>query len=372
MAFIGDFDKVLELFKYIYDHNRGLYEFILKRGVDLLKVKSYDDFRKIKILKKSELSLLHNQNPPFGGLIQVKPLKLYQSPGPINNVKLEDYHHYRFYKALKMCGFNSDDLVVNSFGYTITPAGEMFDEGCRYLNIPVFPLGPVTSEKSAEIVDTFSATGFIGTKTFLMKTLEHCKKGSLKKAYLIAEKMTEDDRRFFKDRYGIDAYQGYGTAEVGLIATEGIGFNFMQIDKEKIFIEHLDPNTEESTPLFDYGEAVVTFLDYRLPFIRLATGDLVAYEGEHLKGVFGRTDSSVKVKGVFIHYWEFESFCNEIGIKGELLVEHSLKNDIINLRVSGVTPDLKEKFKKRFGLNINEIFEGNVESNKIIDGRKWR
>ncbi|MCA1926885.1 MAG: hypothetical protein LDL13_03255 [Calditerrivibrio sp.] len=373
MAFVGNFEKVLGLLKNIYDNNRFLYEFLYKKGIDILNINSYDDFLKVPLLRKSDLSKMQIELPPFAGFVYSKPVKIFQSPGPINNVKLEDYEQYRFYKALQSAGFNSDDIVVNSFGYTVSPAGDMFDEACRYLNIPVFPLGPTPSEKAAEIVDTFSATAFIGTKTFLIKTAELCKKKTLRKAYLIAEKMSEDDRKKIKDLFGIDAFQGYGTAEVGLIATEGLGFSHMKIDTEKIFIEHLDPNNCNPTDLEDYGEAVVTFIDHRLPFIRLATGDLVSYEGSFLTGVYGRVDSSVKVKGVFIHYWDFENFCNENDMKCKMKIEHSDKNDIINIEISRGVDNFEGKFKKRFGLTVNNVsIVSNLDKNEVSDLRNWK
>ncbi len=372
MAFIGDFGKVLELLKKIYDKNPNLKDFLINRYSDIFKINDYEDFKKLPILRKSEYSKLQQSNPPFGGLITAKPIKYFQSPGPINNVKMSDFEHFRFYKALKSAGFDENDIVINTFGYTISPAGEMFDEACKFLNIPIFPLGPTDSSKAAEFVDTFGATAFIGTKTFLIKTAEQTKKGTLKKAYLIAEKMTEDDRIYIKNQFGIEAYQGYGIAEVGLIATEGKGYRYMSIDTDCLFVEHLQPNSPEDVDLNEYGELVLTFFDERLPFVRLATGDLVAYENGMLKGVFGRADSSVKVKGVFVHFWQFEEFCNRNGIKGKLIVEPSEKNDIMILEVSEDRAELKDEFKRSFGLTLNSISVSNVEKNEIIDKREWK
>lgn len=372
MAFIGDFGRVLDLLKRIYDKNPKLKDFLQKRYSDIFKIDDYNNFRKLPILRKSEYSKLQQTDLPFAGLINSKPLKYFQSPGPINNVKIADFDHYRFHKALKAAGFNENDTVLNTFGYTISPAGDMFDEACRYLNIPVFPLGPTDSAKAAEIVDTFDITAFIGTKTFLIKTAEQTKKNSLKKAYLIAEKLTEDDKLYIKERFGIEAYQGYGIAEVGLIATEGKGYKYMTLDTDALFIEHLQPNSNEEAELHQYGELVLTFFDERLPFVRFATGDLVTYENERLKGVFGRADTSVKVKGVFIHYWQFDEFCNKNNIKAKLIVEPSEKNDIITLEVSEDRAGIKDEFKRSFGLTLGSISVKQVDKNEIIDKREWK
>ncbi|MCX8085242.1 MAG: hypothetical protein N3C60_10005 [Calditerrivibrio sp.] len=372
MAFIGDFSNILTLLKKIYDNNKALSEFLKSRYSDIFKIDSYDSYKKLPILRKSDYSNIQRNNPPFGGLIADKPIKIFQSPGPINNVKIEEYHHYRFYKALRYAGFNSSDIVVNTFGYTLTPAGEMFDEACKFLEIPIFPLGPTDSAKAAEIIDTFGATAFIGTKTFLLKVAEQTKRKTLKKAYLIAEKITEEDRKYIANSFGIEAYQGYGIAEVGLIATEERGKKYMLLDTDALFVEHLEPNDNNETDLEEYGELVLTFLDERLPFLRFATGDIVSYEGTRLKGVFGRADSSIKVKGVFVHYWQFEEFCAHLGIKGRLIVEPSDKSDIIILEMSTSSEDAIEEFKRRFGLRVNGTKVSEIEKNEIIDKREWK
>jgi len=374
MAFIGDFGRVLDTLKMIYDCNPPLRDFLKTRYDKIFKVDSYETYKNLTILRKSEYSMLQQKNPPLGGLINKRPIKYFQSPGPINNVKICDFEHYRFYKGLKATGFDETDIVVNSFSYTITPAGEMFDEACRYLNIPIFPLGATDSSKAADFVDTFSATAFIGTKTFLIKTAEQCKKNSLKKAYLIAEKMTEDDRKYIKNHFGIEAYQGYGIAEVGMIATEVKNEKYMWLDIDSMFIEHLEAGSNENANIEDFGELVLTFFNPELPFIRFATGDIVSYENYRLKGVFGRADNSVKVKGVFIHFWQFDEFCNELGCKAKLSVESSEKNDIIILELDKNIENFQEKFKKRFGLSTSEVkLNTEIEKNEIIDKRdSWK
>jgi len=379
MAFLGNLRKLLS---FLNDgiENPEIINFLKKRGLKDAPVNSYEDFCRIKPLTKFELSQMQQQSPPFAGLVDMDIIeKIYLSPGPIFNPKVAEFNHYRFYKALSKIGFNKNDIVYNAFSYNMSPSGDMFDEAARYLSAAVIPAGPTDSQKAAEIIEQTGATSFTGTRTFLFKILNHLGKNSrLQKAYLIAEKMTEEDREIFSSKYGVQAYQGYGTAEVGLIATECFE-KHMHPDMD-IFLEVLEPQSFRPVASGETGEAVITFMNGKLPFVRLATGDLTIAENQKcdcgsdegfIKGIFGRSDSSVKVKGIFVHYWQFQNFLEENGINGKLVVETLANKDVIRLKSNnGVEEDLKQDFHKRFGIRLENIeIDKNLDENGIIDNR---
>lgn len=380
MAFLGNLNKLIS---FVNDgiENPEIINFLKKRGMKEGPVKSYDDFRNINPLTKYELSELQQQNPPFAGLMDQKKMeKIYLSPGPIFNPKFVEFYHYRFYKALSKACFYQNDVVFNAFSYNMSPAGDMFDEALRYIRATTIPAGPVSSAKAAEIIAQTAATGFIGTRTFLFNVLDQLgESNSLKKAYLIAEKMTEKDRQVLLSDYGVKAYQGYGTAEIGLIATECIEKK-MHPDID-IFLEVLQPGNFEPVAFGETGEAVVTLMNGNLPFVRLATGDLTVAseyvcscgnETGFIEGIFGRSDSSVKVKGVFIHYWQFEEFLKDNNIRGKLYVETIDDKDAVRLSTDGGNPeDIGQIFVNKFGINVADVFlEKNIDECDIIDNRR--
>ncbi len=371
MALIGNFDKVLTFIKKNENHP------LVKLSIDNVdEIKTYKDFCKIKPLNKSELSKIQQENPPFNNLVNIhKVTKIFQSPGPIYNVKGEDFEHYRFYKALEKAGFNLDDVVLNTFSYHISPAGEMFDDALKKIGAKIFPLGPVSSEQAAEFSEKIGATAFIGTRTFLLKTLEQSKNNKIKKAYLIAEKLTEADRKMFIEKFDVQAFQGYGTAELGLIATEDISFNGMVVDIDTIFLEILEPlspNPVKSEN--DMGEIVITFLNETTPFIRLATGDLSYIPkgfNDRIAGIFGRADNSIKIKGVFVHFWQLDELSNKLNTKLKLIADTDENGlDFLKIYMSK-NVDIKTEFKKTFGLKLSiaEI-DDKIEKTEIIDNRK--
>ncbi|MBZ4642405.1 MAG: hypothetical protein PWQ25_776 [Deferribacteres bacterium] len=351
-------------------------------GLKIEQIKKYDDFKKIKPITRKELSELSRDVGNFAKFFDKCPLKIFESPGPIYNFFMENYFQYRFYKALEYSSFGHCDIVINTFSYHLTPAGEMFDEAVRNIGATVIPLGPCPSSKCAEVIKNTGATAFIGTKSYLKNVLNELgSKNSLLKAYLIAEKITNEERKELGQKYNIEIYQGYGTAEVGLIATECEYKDGMHLDNE-IFLEVIDPNTGKNVKDNEIGEAVVTLLNKNYPLLRYSTGDLVSYTGEKCRcekeslrilGVFGRTDSSVKVRGVFIHGWNFEDFCKKMGVNCRLEIVNDENNkDFLIAYLNKDVENFKEKFKDFLKLTLNDIIlDDKIDKSEIIEKRTY-
>ncbi|WP_022850152.1 phenylacetate--CoA ligase family protein [Limisalsivibrio acetivorans] len=385
MAFIGDFSKVAEFFSEM-DGTHPLVRFQEERsGVKCSEIKTLDDLRKVKPLSKRELSEMQGGRIPAENLFQFGFVtKIFKSPGPIFNLKGEEYEHFRFYKALEQAGFLVGDIVLNSFSYHMSPAGDMFDEACAKIGCAVIPMGTADSTAGADLIKETSATAFIGTRTYLLKCLEKLgDENTVTKAYLIAEKLTEDDRRLFRETFGVSVYQGYGTAELGLISTEHEDLEGMHVDTDAQFLEILDPQTWEPVQDGEIGEVVVTFMNRTTPYLRLATGDLSMTapgsisdkrdEGK-IAGIFGRSDASVKVKGVFIHYWQVETFMrDELGSEGVLDVfRDETGSDALKVVLkSGDESSVATAFKERFGLRLNEVqIDDTIEKTEVRDRRE--
>jgi phenylacetate-CoA ligase len=74
---------------------------------------------------------------------------------------------------------------------------------------------------------------------------------------------------------GVDAYQAFGTADLGLIALETPAREGMVVN-EDLIMEIVRPGTGDPVAEGDVGEIIVTSLDPEHPWIRLALGDLTA------------------------------------------------------------------------------------------------
>jgi len=379
--FMKNFENILHFLN--KNKNSNFIKYRLKESnLSLEVIKTYEDFKKIKPISRKDLSSISKNLKEFTKMFEKKPIKIFESPGPIYNLYLEEYFQYRFYKALEYSSFSHGDVVVNAFSYHLTPEGDMFDEAVRKIGAVVIPAGPISSSMCAELIKNTNTTGFIGTKSLLKKVLEELGEvNPLLKAYLIAEKITHKERTYLSQKYNIEIYQGYGTAEIGLIATECEFKDKMHVDNE-LFLEVIDTKTNEFVSEGEIGEAVITILNSNYPLLRYATGDLVGYTSKRcsceredlsITGVFGRVDSSIKVKGVFIHEWSFKEFCDKFNLKGKLVVENSENNiDILKCYINKEVDNFKENFEEFFRLKLNDIvIDDNLEKTEIVEKRTY-
>jgi len=130
---------------------------------------------------------------------------------------------------------------------------------------------------------------------------------SIKKALVSGAAFPKSLQEEIKSR-GVDAYQSFGTADLGLIAFETQAREGMVVN-EDLILEIVRPGSGEPVADGDVGEIVVTSLDPAHPWIRLALGDLTAAlpgispcgrTNMRIKGWMGRADQTTKVKGMFV------------------------------------------------------------------------
>ncbi len=141
---------------------------------------------------------------------------------------------------------------------------------------------------------------------------------------------------------GIEAFQSYGTADLGLVAYETAAREGWVVD-EGVIVEIVGPGTDEPVADGEVGEIVVTTLNPDYPLIRYATGDLSAVlagacptgrTNRRLKGWLGRADQSTKVRGMFVHPSQVAEIVRrhpEIA-KARLVVEGAMADDRMTLQ----------------------------------------
>jgi phenylacetate-CoA ligase len=165
---------------------------------------------------------------------------------------------------------------------------------------------------------------------------------SLKKALVSGEAFPPSLRDWLKER-GIEGYQAYATADVGLIAYETAARQGLVVD-EGVLVEIVRPGTGDPVPEGEVGEVVVTVLHPEYPLVRFGTGDLSAVlpgpcptgrTNGRIKGWMGRADQTAKVRGMFVHPSQVaEVLRRHTGItRARLVVAGEMANDRMTLRV---------------------------------------
>ena len=296
------------------------------RDVDPAAVTSRAALARLPVTRKHEL--LERQKADrgidlFGGHAAIgwgaarKPeqraQRVFCSPGPIYEPEGHGTDYWRMGRALFAAGFRAGDLVHNAFSYHFTPAGAMMDSGAHAVGCTVFPAGTGQTEMQVQTIADMQPDGYIGTPSFLKLLLEKAdelgiRPASLKKASVGGEAFPPSLRDWFRAR-GIEVYQSYGTADLGLVAYETSAREGLVVD-EGVMLEIVRPGTGDPVPEGDVGEVVVTTFNPDYPLIRFGTGDLSAVlagpcptgrTNTRIKGWLGRADQTTKVRGMFVH-----------------------------------------------------------------------
>ncbi|HEX9316659.1 MAG TPA: phenylacetate--CoA ligase family protein, partial [Actinomycetota bacterium] len=128
---------------------------------DLVDVAAVD---RLPVLSKDDLVDLQAKDPPFGGyLAPGTPVRrIFQSPGPLYEPEPDVADAWRSAPALEAAGFGPGDTVLNCFGYHLSPAGVLFEEGARALGCRVVPAGVGNFELAVRAARDLSATAYIG------------------------------------------------------------------------------------------------------------------------------------------------------------------------------------------------------------------
>jgi phenylacetate-CoA ligase len=285
-------------------------------GFDIASFHSRADLARVPALRKSDLTAMQAEAPPFGGLA-TRPSgdlkRLLVSPGPIFEPEGVGADWWGAAAALAAVGFRRGDIVLNCFSYHLTPGGHIMESGAHALGCAVIPGGTGNTEQQVEAIHHLKPNAYCGTPDFLKTLLDKAAEtgrdaSSIKKALVSGAALPASLRAELETR-GVKTRQAYATADLGMIAyetdrqdgalAEGLAVN------EGVILEIVRPGTGDPVETGKVGEIVVTRLNPDYPLLRLATGDLSALlpdaTAPRIKGWLGRADQSTKVRGMFVH-----------------------------------------------------------------------
>ncbi|SLN25763.1 Phenylacetate-coenzyme A ligase [Roseovarius litorisediminis] len=283
-------------------------------GIESGRIRSVADLARLPVLRKSDLGKAQAAGAPFGGLT-TRPASdfahVFQSPGPIYEPGGDAHDWWRMGRFLNACGIGKGDIVQNCFGYHLTPAGMIFENGARAVGAAVLPAGTGQTELQARAAADIGVTAYAGTPDYLKVILDKAETMGLclqiTKAAVGGGALFPSLRQEYADR-GIACLQCYATADLGNIAYESAAQEGLIVD-EGVIVEIVTPGTGDPVKPGEVGEVVVTTLNPDYPLIRFATGDLSAVmEGIspcgrtniRIKGWMGRADQTTKIKGMFV------------------------------------------------------------------------
>ena len=296
-------------------------------GIDPSSIVTRAHLATIPVLRKSDLLSLqlarHDERVAgadaermrvFGGFSTIgwgQARRVFASPGPIYEPEGSRPDYWGFARALYAAGCRRGDLIHNAFSYHFTPAGSMMETAGHAMGCTVFPAGTGQTEQQVQAMVDLRPTVYAGTPGFLRIILEKAAEMeralSLRCALVSGEAFPPSLQAWLAER-GVDAYQAYGSADLGMVAYE-TGAREGLVLNEDLILEIVRPGTNDPVPDGEVGEVVVTTLNPDYPLVRFGTGDLSAVlpglspcgrSNVRIRGWMGRADQTTKVRGMFV------------------------------------------------------------------------
>ena len=359
--------------------------------VDPTSIDSRAALARLPLLRKSGLIALQQATPPLADLVAA-PLsdfgRLFASPGPIYEVEGRHDDSWGSARGLFAAGLRAGDLVLNTFSYHLTPGGFILDAGARKLGCTVIPAGPGNTEQQIGLLAHLKPSAYCGTPDFLKILLDAADGAGvanpLRKAVVSGAACPPSLQAEFQAR-GVDVYQIYATADLGLIAYDTAARAAMVV-AEDLLVEIVRPGTGDPVADGEVGEVVVTSFDSDRPWIRLALGDLSAVvpgtspcgrTNARIRGWLGRADQTTKVKGLFVRPEQIAEVVRrhpEVE-RARLIVSRANDEDIMTLRVeAGQAPGLESRMAEtlrsitKVGGRIERVDRGSLPNDgKVIE-----
>ena len=324
-------------------------------NVDPAAITSVGDLAALPVLRKSEIGQAQATNAPLGGFASRDTsafAHIFQSPGPIYEPGGVDHDWWRMGRFLNACGIGAGDIVQNCFGYHLTPAGMIFENGARAVGAAVLPAGTGQTELQARAAHDIGVTAYAGTPDYLKVILDKAAEMnlplSITKAAVGGGALFPSLRQEYADR-GITCLQCYATADLGNIAYESPAMEGLIID-EGVIVEIVTPGTGDPVEPGQVGEVVVTTLNPDYPLIRFATGDLSAIlpgqspcgrTNTRIKGWMGRADQTTKIKGMFVRPEQVAEFVRRYDdvVRARVIATRENEMDIMTVQIETANTD---------------------------------
>ena len=353
-------------------------------GVKAEEVNSLAALALLPVVRKQELLELQKASRAAGGNVfggfsalgfGAHMPRVFASPGLIYEPEGTQRDYWRMARAIFAAGFRPGELIHNSFSYHFTPAGSMMETGAHALGCTVFAGGTGQTEQQVGAMAELQPAGYIGTPSFLKIIIEKAVDmgvalPSLRKALLSGEAFPPSLRDWLAER-GVQGYQCYATADVGLIAYETAAREGLVLD-EGVIVEIVRPGTGDPVAAGEVGEVVVTSLNPAYPLIRFGTGDLSAVlpgacpsgrTNTRIRGWMGRADQTTKIRGMFVHPKQVADIVRRFPevLRARLVVSGAMAQDEMTLKVESASAS--EGLSARISEAIRDVtkLRGTVE-----------
>lgn len=361
-------------------------------GIEEGDIRSLEDLERLPPYSKTHLMESLRTHPPFGdyhGLETWKPDAtrpplVFQTTsgttgtpqplfyGPVSR----ELQNLMLARAYLLHGVGPDDVVHSCYGFGAVNAGHYTREAINhFVGATLVSAGTGAETRSTmqvRLMAQFRATVLVGFADYLRKLAGIAREEGLVPGKdiplrLISAPLGGESRQTLSDVWGgAEALDLYGVGDTGIIAAEGPEKQGLHIWEDAHVVEIIDSDTGAPLPDGTVGNicATVLFKDDLFPVIRFNTNDLSAVETasspvgwplRRLRGVLGRSDSMVKLRGTNVYPTAIgEILKRDAGITGEFLCQVDRVDGRDQMTVFIESAESSPALAERFGRQLRE------------------
>ncbi len=364
-----------------------------KAGVTPDEIRRIEDLRRLPVISRRDFEESLALHPPFGNYQgDFHAIRVQASSGTSGRAKpffqtQNDWNIIANFWARRLHAqdVKRGDILQVVFAYSLFIAGFTATEGAMRLGALVVPAGSgaiTPSERQIRILRDWKTQVLVGTPTYILHLADVAQKMGLDTradfdlhtTIHTAEAMTEPARRAIEGRWGVNAYDSFGSVETGAPTFECEFKNGYHINEDGYLFEILDPET--LSPVHEGQEGFITVTSLfkeAAPVIRYNLEDITSIMAEpcpcgrtlkRLAKVKGRASEMLKIRGAVFYPTAVETVLDkipELSREYLVVVDRVGQLDCVTLHAEcrsqeAHRPGLKERIEKELkattGLSI--------------------
>ncbi|HXG52005.1 MAG TPA: AMP-binding protein [candidate division Zixibacteria bacterium] len=320
-------ERLVALYRRAWEHVPFYRKRWQEAGLDAGSVRTMGDLARLPVVGKSDFEADLRDHPPFGSYQGDFPaVRVQASSGSSGNPK-PFFHTRRDWEAIANLwsrrlyaqGVRPGDVLQVAFTYSLFIAGFTCTEGAMKLGAVVVPAGSgavTPSERQVRLLSEWGAAVVAGTPSYVLHLADVAERAGmdlrrdfkLRIAVHTAEPMSEAARRSIEARWGVRAYDNFGSVETGAPTFECEERDGYHVNEDAYLFEVLDRDTLAPVGAGEEGVVVVTSLfKEAAPVIRYNLEDVSSMidapcrcgrSFRRLAKIKGRTSEMLKVRGV--------------------------------------------------------------------------
>lgn len=414
--------KLLGMLEHVAKTNPFYANHWKEAGIDVSKIKSFEDFRLVPMIEKSHIVADQNAHPPFGsrsGSVNhnLGRTDLYTTSGTSGQGKelhacslrelkaMEEIYRY----GMTWAGMKPGDIVLLTLPITMLAGGRVEYQGAIASDLTVLPVGNYDAASKVDHIVRFNpkalfgSTSYFGTLATLMG--DDARNSSVDTLLTGLEGASLPFLKSIEEMWGAKAYDRFGCANMRAdfiwsdengIGEPGKPGALLNVDPY-VLLEIIDPTTGLPVGDGEFGELVITSL-YHLdnPAIRNRVRDGAVFQKGGRKGSIrnfhgvemasiSRIDDVKKVKGINIYpqavddlvfSWpeieQYEVILSRTSSFADVAkLRLQLRSSITELSSEQIIARAKEAVKTRLGINFDVEIAPKIEVSDY-KARRWK